>query len=54
MFELEWLEVLNLSFNQLTTLPKAIARLQQLTSLDLSCQHCHSSHQGLHRWLKIW
>ncbi|MEH2404990.1 COR domain-containing protein [Nostoc sp.] len=36
VFELEWLEVLNLSFNQLTTLPKAIARLQQLTSLDLS------------------
>ena len=36
VFELEWLEILNLSFNQLTTLPKAIARLQQLTSLDLS------------------
>ncbi|MEH2315973.1 COR domain-containing protein [Nostoc sp.] len=36
VFELQWLEVLNLSFNQLTMLPKAIARLQQLTSLDLS------------------
>jgi internalin A len=36
VFELEWLEVLNLSGNQLTTLPEAIARLQQLTSLDLS------------------
>ena len=36
VFELEWLEVLNLRNNQLTTLPEAIARLQQLTSLDLS------------------
>ncbi|MCL6750454.1 leucine-rich repeat domain-containing protein [Nostoc sp. CCCryo 231-06] len=36
VFELEWLEVLNLSGNQLTTLPEAIARLQQLTSLYLS------------------
>ncbi len=36
VFELEWLEVLNLSVNQLTTLPEAIARLQQLTSLGLS------------------
>ncbi|MEI1373736.1 COR domain-containing protein [Nostoc sp.] len=36
VFELGWLEVLNLSGNQLTTLPEAIARLQQLTSLDLS------------------
>ncbi|MHC0062600.1 COR domain-containing protein [Nostoc sp. UIC 10890] len=35
VFELKWLEVLNLSFNKLTTLPEAIARLQQLTSLDL-------------------
>ncbi|MEH2276118.1 MAG: leucine-rich repeat domain-containing protein [Nostoc sp.] len=36
VFELEWLEVLNLSGNQLTALPEAIARLQQLTSLNLS------------------
>ncbi|MEH1968810.1 COR domain-containing protein [Nostoc sp.] len=36
VFELEWLEVLNLSGNQLTTLPEAITRLQQLISLDLS------------------
>ncbi|MEH2244995.1 COR domain-containing protein [Nostoc sp.] len=36
VFELEWLEILNLSYNQLTTLPEAIARLQQLTSLNLS------------------
>ncbi|MEH2011138.1 COR domain-containing protein [Nostoc sp.] len=36
VFELEWLEVLNLSGNQLTTLPEAIAHLEQLTSLDLS------------------
>nr|WP_322684603.1 COR domain-containing protein [Nostoc sp. DedQUE07]MDZ8130545.1 COR domain-containing protein [Nostoc sp. DedQUE07] len=36
VFQLEWLEVLNLSGNQLRTLPEAIARLQQLTSLDLS------------------
>ncbi len=36
VFELEWLEVLNLSGNQLTTLPEAIANLQQLISLDLS------------------
>ncbi|MBE8985692.1 COR domain-containing protein [Nostoc sp. LEGE 12450] len=36
VFELEWLEVLNLSHNQLTTLPEAIARLQKLTSLSLS------------------
>ncbi|MGJ5634892.1 leucine-rich repeat domain-containing protein, partial [Nostoc sp. CALU 1950] len=35
VFELEWLEVLNLSHNQLTTLPEAIARLPQLTYLDL-------------------
>ncbi|QHG18652.1 COR domain-containing protein [Nostoc sp. ATCC 53789] len=36
VFELEWLEVLNLSDNQITTLPEAISRLQQLTTLDLS------------------
>ncbi|MBG1260419.1 COR domain-containing protein [Nostoc commune] len=36
VFELEWLEVLNLSDNKLMTLPEAIARLPQLTSLDLS------------------
>ncbi|MEH2410557.1 COR domain-containing protein [Nostoc sp.] len=36
VFELKWLEVLNLSYNQLTTLPEAIARLPQLTSLYLS------------------
>ena len=36
VFELEWLEVLNLSGNKLTTLPETITRLQQLTSLDLS------------------
>ncbi|WP_448265105.1 COR domain-containing protein [Nostoc sp. DSM 114159] len=36
VFELEWLEVLNLSYNQLTTLPEAIARLQKLTSLHLN------------------
>ncbi|MDZ8187747.1 MAG: COR domain-containing protein [Nostoc sp. ChiSLP02] len=36
VFELEWLEVLNLSGNQLTTLPEAITRLQQLTTLDLN------------------
>ncbi|MFW9258680.1 hypothetical protein, partial [Nostoc sp. CALU 546] len=33
VFELEWLKVLDLSGNKLTTLPEAIARLQQLTSL---------------------
>ncbi|NEU82354.1 COR domain-containing protein, partial [Nostoc sp. UIC 10630] len=36
VFELEWLEVLNLSYNLLTTLPEEITRLPQLTSLDLS------------------
>jgi Leucine-rich repeat (LRR) protein/GTPase SAR1 family protein len=36
VFELEWLEVLRLSYNQLTTLPEAIANLQQLTTLNLS------------------
>ncbi|MBW4453110.1 MAG: leucine-rich repeat domain-containing protein [Nostoc indistinguendum CM1-VF10] len=36
VFELEWLEVLDLSHNRLTTLPKDITRLQQLTSLDLT------------------
>ncbi len=36
VFELEWLEVLNLSVNRITTLPEAIARLQQLQSLHLS------------------
>ncbi|MEH1771810.1 COR domain-containing protein [Nostoc sp.] len=36
VFELEWLEVLNLSGNQLTTLPEAITCLQQLTFLYLS------------------
>ncbi|QLE51405.1 GTPase [Nostoc sp. C057] len=36
VFELEWLEVLDLSDNKLTTLPEAITRLQQLTSLNLS------------------
>ncbi|AUB38178.1 GTPase SAR1 family domain [Nostoc flagelliforme CCNUN1] len=36
VFELEWLEVLNLRCNQLTTLPEAIAKLRQLTSLDLT------------------
>ncbi|MCW5312506.1 GTPase [Nostoc sp. KVJ3] len=36
VFELEWLEVLNLSGNGLRTLPEAIARLPQLTSLDLN------------------
>ncbi|MEH2068160.1 MAG: COR domain-containing protein [Nostoc sp.] len=36
VFELEWLEVLNLSGNQLTTLPEALACLEQLTTLDLS------------------
>ncbi|MGF2035860.1 MAG: COR domain-containing protein [Nostoc sp. CmiVER01] len=36
VFELEWLEVLNLSGNQLTTLPEALARLQQLIFLNLS------------------
>ncbi|MGF1938707.1 MAG: COR domain-containing protein [Nostoc sp. ChiQUE02] len=36
VFELEWLEVLNLSRNKLTTLPESISSLQQLTFLDLS------------------
>ncbi|MEH1819178.1 MAG: COR domain-containing protein [Nostoc sp.] len=36
VFELEWLEVLNLSGNGLRTLPETIARLPQLTFLDLS------------------
>ncbi|MEH2287892.1 COR domain-containing protein [Nostoc sp.] len=36
VFELEWLEVLNLNRNQLTTLPESISSLQQLTYLDLS------------------
>ncbi|MFS0517270.1 COR domain-containing protein [Nostoc sp. UIC 10607] len=36
VFELEWLEVLNLSGNILTTLPEAITHLQHLTSLYLS------------------
>ncbi|MBC1218689.1 leucine-rich repeat domain-containing protein [Nostoc sp. UCD121] len=36
VFELEWLEVLNLSYNQLKTLPEAITDLQQLISLNLS------------------
>ena len=35
VFELEWLEVLNLGGNQITTLPEAIARLQKLTTLYL-------------------
>ncbi|MBD2457805.1 leucine-rich repeat domain-containing protein [Nostoc sp. FACHB-87] len=36
VFELEWLEVLNLSDNRITTLPEAITRLSQLTTLNLS------------------
>ncbi|MEH2105657.1 COR domain-containing protein [Nostoc sp.] len=36
VFDLKWLEMLNLSGNQLTKLPEAIAGLQQLTSLNLS------------------
>ncbi|MHC5775011.1 COR domain-containing protein [Nostoc sp.] len=36
VFDLEWLEVLNLSGNQITTLPEALAHLQNLTSLNLS------------------
>ncbi|MEH2450223.1 leucine-rich repeat domain-containing protein [Nostoc sp.] len=36
VFELEWLKVLNLSGNILTTLPEAITRLQHLTTLYLS------------------
>ncbi|MEH2025693.1 COR domain-containing protein [Nostoc sp.] len=36
VFELECLEVLNLSSNKLTTLPEAITRLQHLTTLSLS------------------
>ncbi|MCC5643842.1 leucine-rich repeat domain-containing protein [Nostoc sp. CHAB 5824] len=36
VFELEWLEVLNLSGNKLTRLPEAIARLPQLTFLYLN------------------
>ncbi|BBD61760.1 Miro domain protein [Nostoc sp. HK-01] len=35
VFELKWLEVLNLSFNQITTLPEGIALLPQLTNLNL-------------------
>ncbi|MDZ7965310.1 MAG: COR domain-containing protein [Nostoc sp. DedSLP03] len=36
VFELRWLEALDLRHNKLTTLPEAIAGLQQLTFLDLS------------------
>ncbi|QSJ19362.1 leucine-rich repeat domain-containing protein [Nostoc sp. UHCC 0702] len=35
VFELEWLEALDLGGNQITTLPEAIARLQKLTTLYL-------------------
>lgn len=35
VFELTQLEVLNLSFNRLTTIPDAITHLQNLASLDL-------------------
>ncbi|OUL26450.1 GTPase [Nostoc sp. RF31YmG] len=35
VFELEWLEVLNLNGNQITTIPEAITRLQNLTQLSL-------------------
>ncbi|BAZ47731.1 Miro domain protein [Nostoc sp. NIES-4103] len=36
VFELEWLEFLNLGGNQITTLPEAITRLQKLTTLYLN------------------
>ncbi|HYX18547.1 MAG TPA: COR domain-containing protein [Nostoc sp.] len=36
VFELEWLEDLNLSHNQLTTLPANIIHLQHLTTLNLT------------------
>ncbi|OUL30406.1 GTPase [Nostoc sp. T09] len=36
VFELKWLEVLNLRYNQITTIPEAITHLQKLTYLDLS------------------
>ncbi|MEH2356125.1 COR domain-containing protein [Nostoc sp.] len=53
VFELEWLEVLNLSFNQLTTLPEAIARLQQLTSLHLSGNQLRTLPEAIARLQKL-
>ncbi|MBD2451624.1 leucine-rich repeat domain-containing protein [Nostoc sp. FACHB-152] len=35
VFELEWLEILDLSYNKITTIPEAIAHLQQLTILNI-------------------
>ena len=36
VFELEWLEVLEISKNKLTTIPKPIASLHNLSRLELS------------------
>ncbi|MBD2598610.1 leucine-rich repeat domain-containing protein [Nostoc spongiaeforme FACHB-130] len=36
VFNLEWLEILNLSYNQITTIPTEISRLKYLTELNLS------------------
>ncbi|MHC5761248.1 COR domain-containing protein [Nostoc sp.] len=49
VFELEWLEVLNLSHNQLRTLPEALGRLEQLTSLNLSHNQLRTLPEALGR-----
>ncbi|MEJ6480822.1 COR domain-containing protein [Nostoc punctiforme UO1] len=53
VFELEWLEVLNLNGNQLTTLPEAIAHLQQLTTLDLSHNQLTTLPEAIARLQKL-
>ena len=42
MFEWEWLETLNLSWNKLTSVPKAISRLTNLSALYLGVNQLRS------------
>ncbi|MDF2387855.1 leucine-rich repeat protein [Nostoc ellipsosporum NOK] len=53
VFELEWLEVLNLGGNRITTLPEAIARLQKLTTLYLSGNRITTLPEAIARLQKL-